>query len=51
MPPNAKISNDARRLLTKRLRAYLEILKARFAGQAEGDLARAEERYRGRNAP
>ena len=51
MKPEAKVSNDARRVLAKRLRGYWEILTAYFAAQAEDDLARAEERHRGRNAP
>jgi hypothetical protein len=51
MRSEAKISRDIRRVLAKRLRAYWENLQALFAGQAEADLARAEERHRGSNMP
>ncbi len=49
MEPRPKLNRLAQRILSERLRALWEQLKARFASQAEEDLARAEERHRGRN--
>ena len=39
------------KIVTDRLRLIFELLKNKFAHQAEDDLQRAEERNRGRNEP
>ena len=52
MEPLPKLSKHASRVIARRLRTMWELLKARFAPQAEEDLARAEERHRaGTNRP
>jgi hypothetical protein len=51
MQPSAKLSRHARRVLAQRLKSLWKTLKAHFAPQAADDVARAEERHRGRNEP
>ena len=51
MEPIPKLRKHASRAIAQRLRTMWELLKARFAPQAADDLARAEERHRGRNEP
>jgi hypothetical protein len=51
MEPSAKLNRHARRVLAQRLQALWDALKARFTPHAQDDLARAEERHRGRNEP
>jgi hypothetical protein len=49
MDPLPKLTKVAARVLQERLRAYWEMLKARFAAQSEEDLVRAEQGILGRN--
>ena len=49
MEPLPRLDRYKRRSIDQRLKAFWAVLKAHFAPQAEDDLARAEERHRGRN--
>jgi hypothetical protein len=51
MEPVPKLNRHAATVLKMRLQTFWAVLKAHFAPQAEDDVARAEERHRGRNEP
>jgi hypothetical protein len=51
MEPVPKLNRHAAHVVKMRLQAFWVVLKAHFAPQAEDDVARAEERHRGKNEP
>jgi hypothetical protein len=51
MEPLPKLNKQAARIIQHRLRHFWMALKAHFVSYAKDDLARAEERLRGRNEP
>jgi hypothetical protein len=51
MKPRRGLDRYSRRFIDERLRALWDALIERFTPLASDDLARAEERHRGRNEP
>jgi len=51
MEPLPKLNKHAARIIQDRLRNFWMVLKVHFASYGKDDLARAEERFRGRNEP
>lgn len=51
MEPLPKLNKYSAQIIGYRLKDFWMVLKAHFAPQARDDLARAEERHRGRNEP